>query len=112
MSNATYILGTVEYLLLEVDCTTPGFLFTAADWTAEVALVAVGDAFDDDAVPSIWADATLEEVDGTVYAKLLVGDDITPAAGSYRAYVRLTKTLGGAEIPLLKALGTVTVEAG
>jgi hypothetical protein len=42
----------------------------------------------------------------------LIGTTLTPAAGKYRALVRLTKTVGGTEIPLLKARGVVTVENG
>jgi hypothetical protein len=112
MSNATYILGTVEYVMLEIECETPGVTFTPADWTAKMTLVEVGAAFDDDAAPSIWEDAILETVGDKHYAKCLLGSVLTPAVGKYRALVRLTKTLGGAEIPLLKAVGTVIVEAG
>jgi hypothetical protein len=112
VSNATYILGTVEYLMLEIECETPGVTFVPADWTAKVTLVELGTAFDDDAAPSIWTDATLETVGEAHYAKVLLGDEPAPAVGKYRALVRLTKTLGGSEIPLLKAIGTVTVEEG
>jgi hypothetical protein len=111
MSDATYILGTVEYLMLEIEVTTPGATFTAGDWTAKIALVEIGDELDDDAVPSIWTDATLETVDGRHYARVLLGDDPAPAAGKYTAYVRITKTTGGTEIPLLRAIGTVTIAA-
>lgn len=112
MSDASYIFGTVEYLFLEVSTTTPGVTLAAADWTAHVALVALGAALDDDAEPSIWSDASLETVAGVVYARVLMGSVITPAVGQYRAYVRLTKKTGGTEIPLLRALGVVSVVAG
>ena len=112
MSDATYVLGTVEYLMLEVACETPGVTFTAADWGAKVTLVELGEVFDDDATPSIWEDAVLEVVGTTTYAKVLVGTTLTPAVGKYRALVRLTKTVGGTEIPLLRARGNVIVENG
>jgi hypothetical protein len=112
MSKASYVLGTVEYVALEVTCSRPGFTFVPAEWTAKMALVPLDSDFDDDATPSIWADATLEEVLGVVYARLLLGEDIEPPAGRYRAMVRLTKTSGGTEIPLLRATGEITVENG
>lgn len=112
MSDATYILGTVEYLLLEIEATTPGVTFDPDDWTAEVALVEFGDTLDIDAVPSVWSAATLITADGKDYAQVLLGDEIDPVAGKYHAFVRLTKTVGGTEIPLLRASGSVTIEEG
>ena len=114
MSDATYILGTVEYLLLEIECETPGVTFTPSAWTAKVTLVELDHVFDDDAVPSIWTTAALEVVGTKTYAKVLIGTGgiVVAAAGRYRALVRLTKTVGGTEIPLLRALGTVLVEDG
>lgn len=114
MSDATYILGTVEYLMLEIECETPGVTFTASAWTAKVTLVELDHVFDDDAVPSIWTTAALEVVGTKTYAKVLIGTGgiVVAAAGRYRALVRLTKTVGGTEIPLLKAVGTVLVEDG
>ena len=58
-----------------------------------------------------WTPATLETVDEKHFARVLLGDDPAPPAGKYNAYVRLTKKSGGTEIPLLKAVGTVAVEA-
>lgn len=112
MSDVSYIYGTVEYLFIEVSTTTPGVTFAAADWTAHVALVALGAALDDDAEPSIWEDATLETVAGVIYARCLIGSVLTPSVGKYRAFVKLAKKTGGTEVPLLRALGTVTVTAG
>lgn len=109
MSNATYTLGTVEYVVLEIEATAPGFTFTPADWTAKVALVEIDAAFSD--VPASWTAATLEQVDGKNYAKVLLGATPILAAGKYRGLVRLTKTVGGTEIPLLNAVGVVTVKA-
>jgi len=112
MTNANYILGTVEYVTMEIECTTPGFVFTPADWSAVVTLVSLDDVFDDDAAPSIWSPAYLEEVGGKNYAKVLLGDDPDLTPGRYRMLVRLTKTVGGTEIPLLRARGEVLVEVG
>ncbi len=112
MSNVSYISGTVEYLVVEVECDTPDVVFVPSEWEAEVALVAVGVPFDDDAVPSIWADAVLEEFESRNYCRILIGDAINPAPGNYRALVRLTKKVDGLEIPLLRAVGTITIENG
>jgi hypothetical protein len=112
VSNAAYILGTVQSLVLEIETTTPGVTFVPGDWAAKVALVELGAAFDDDATPSIWHDATLLVADDKNYVQILIGDDLDPAVGKYRAFVRLTKTVGGTEIPLLRASGSVTVEEG
>lgn len=110
MSDATYILGTVEYVTLEIECDTPGITFTPADWTAKATLVELGETFSD--VPAVWVDAALSTVDDKHYAKVLLGSTLTPTVGKYRALVRLTKTMGGVEIPLLKAIGAVIVENG
>jgi len=112
VSTATYIYGTVEYLMVKIECETPGITFTPADWSAKMTLVAIDEVFDDDAAPSIWTDAVLETVGTDHYAKILLGSAPIPAAGTYRALVRLTKTVGGTEIPLLKASGLVRVEDG
>ena len=118
MSNATYILGTIEYLFLEIEATAPGFTFAPAEWTAEVALLALGAPIveepegapaEDDPTPTVWTDAVLETIDAVNYAKVLLGDDPAPPEGRYRAIVRLTKASGGTEVPLLKAKGLVTV---
>ena len=107
MSNATYILGTLEYLMLEITVTTPGRTFDPSDWTAEVSLAVVGQPFLDK--PASWVEAELETVGTTDYVKVLLGESPAPTAGTYRALVRLTQTSGGTEIPLLVAKGFVTV---
>jgi hypothetical protein len=110
MSDATYIRGTIEYVVLEIEATTPGFTFTPAEWTAKMALVKLGAEFND-AKRGIWHDAVLEAVGAKNYAKVLLGDELTPAVGKYRVLVRLAKTSGGTEIPLLEALGQVVVHS-
>lgn len=110
MSNASFIFGTVEYVMLKIVATTPGFTFDPDGWTAKVTLVEVGAVFDDDA--AIWTDAVLEVVGGNNYAKVLLGNDPAPGVGRYRVLVRLTQTLGGTEIPLLVGGGRVVVAEG
>jgi len=118
MSSATYILGTIEYLFLEIEATAPGFVWDPTEWTAEVALLELGTALvpepvgepaEDDPTPTAWTDAVLETIGTTNYAKILLGDDPVLPEGRYRALVRLTETSGGTEIPLLKAKGLVTI---
>ena len=109
MSKATYILGTSEYVVLEIECDRPGITFVPADWSAQIALTEFGSVFDDSGAR--WANAILETVDKKDYAKALIGDLLSPvAAGHYRAVVRATKTQGGTEIPLLRATGTIAIE--
>jgi hypothetical protein len=110
MSNATYIAGTAEYVILEVECHTPGATFAPADWTAKAALVPIGEPFVD--ADADWEDAELATVGTVVYAKALLTDLLDPVTpGKYRALMRLTKTVGGTESPLLRA-GLVIVEPG
>jgi len=110
MSDATYILGTDEYVIWEIECNTPGFTYTASEWSAAAAAVAVGTSFVD--APASFTPAALELVGGVNYGKAkLLALGIT-TAGKYRILTRLTKTVGGVEIPLLKARGVVTVEVG
>jgi len=110
MSDATYTLGTIEYLMLEIDPTTPGFTFTPADWTAEVALVGTSANLDPDT--AAWADAVIVEASGRYYVQALLGVDPDPVAGSYKAFVRLTPSIPSGETPILRARGTITIAAG
>lgn len=111
MSNATYIAGSAEYVILEVECLTPGVTFAPADWTAKAALVPLGEPFVD--ANADWQDAVLETVDSVVYAKALLTDLLDPVmVGKYRSLLRLTKTVNGTEIPLLRGVGLVVVEEG
>ena len=119
MSNATYVLGTIEYLFLEIEATAPGFVWDPTEWTAEVALLELGTPLvpepegapaEDDPTPTVWTDAVLETIDAVNYAKVLLGDDPELPEGRYRAIIRLTETSGGTEVPLLKAKGLVTIQ--
>lgn len=110
MSNAVYILGTDEYVVWEIECTTPGFTYTASEWSAAAAAVALDKSFVD--APASFTAATLDLIDGKNYGKAKLADLGIVAAGKYRILTRLTKTVGGVEIPLLRARGVVTVEAG
>lgn len=116
MSDATYLVGTDEYVVWKIECTTPGFTYTPSEWTAVAAMVPLEEPFVDDATPeanpSVWTAAILSVVNATNYGKAKLVDLIDPVVvGKYRILTRLTKTGGGAETPLLKAEGRVTLKA-
>jgi 3-oxoacyl-[acyl-carrier-protein] synthase III len=109
MSDATYILGTVEYLMVEITDETPGNTFDPADWTAAVYLAdSATSVVIEDVTAGDWETATIETVGTRFYAKVLIGDDLDPQVGTYRAYVKLTPD-SGSELPILKAEGLVTI---
>jgi len=110
MSNAVYVLGTDEYVVWEVECDTPGFTYTPAEWNAVAAAVKLGTTFVD--APASFTTATLSASGGKNYGKARLADLGCTTVGRYRILTRLTKIIGGTEIPLLRAVGTVTVEAG
>ena len=108
MSDATYILGSVEYVLVEITDETPGNTFVPADWTAAMYLAESGHSVViDDLTPGDWQAAAIETVGTRYYAKALT-DDLVTDVGIYRAYVQLTPD-SGSELPILKAAGTVTI---
>jgi hypothetical protein len=116
MSDATYLVGTDEYVVWKIECITPGETFSPAEWTAVGAMVPLDQPFVDDATPeadpSVWTDAVLSLVNATKYGRAKLVDLLDPVVvGKYRILTRLTKTGGGAETPLLKAEGRVTVKA-
>ena len=110
MSEATYILGTDEYVIWEIECTTPGFTYVPSEWTAVATAVELGTTFIDN--PAVFTPAILSVVSGKNYGKAKVTALGIVAAGKYRILTRLTKTVGGLEIPLLQARGMVEVEEG
>jgi hypothetical protein len=110
MSDVSYVYGTLEYAIFEVEWTAPGVTFTAADWTAKVALCQVGTAFN--AATATWATAALEVVGTATYAKVLIGSTLNPAVGTYKAFAKLTKTAGPTELPVIPCVGKLTVTAG
>lgn len=109
VTDATYVLGTDQIVTLELECTRPGFVFDPGNWTAQVTLVVVGEAFvDDETTP--WVDALLETVDGHHYALAKLIELLDPVkVGKYRALVRATYKSAGYETPLLRAVGIVEV---
>lgn len=110
MTDVTYIDGTTEYLIFEVEDSAPGATFTASEWGVKVALCDAGTAFN--AGTATWIDGALELVGTTNYAKVLLGSTLDPVAGKYKAFLKLTKTVGGTEIPVIPARGFVRVIAG
>lgn len=109
MSDAIYILGSVEYVMVEIESATPGVAFVPAEWTAKLAIAKQGSAFVD--IPGNWQDATIETVDGHYYAKAMLSD-LTTDVGKYRVLVKLTQQpAAGIEVPIMRAIGTVSIEA-
>ena len=108
MSDATYILGSVEYVTVEIEDETPGQTFDPADWTAAMYLAdSEHSVVIDDLTAGDWEAAFLETVGAKFYAKALL-DDLVSDVGTYRVYVLLTPD-SGSEIPILKATGSVVV---
>lgn len=110
MSEATYILGTDEYAVWEIECKTPNFTYVPSEWTAKATAVELGTSFVDN--PALFTSAILSTDGGKNYGKAKITDLGMVAAGKYRILTRLTKTVGGMEIPLLKARGMVEIEEG
>ena len=110
MSDVTYIYGTIEYLILEIDWTAPGQTFTATDWTAQVTLCAVGTPFN--TATASWTSAALGLVGTTNYVQILVGSTLNPTVGKYKAFVKLTKTAEPTEYPVIECRGLVKVVSG
>ena len=109
--DATYILGTDEYVVLELTDVPDDF--TSSEWGAEMALLDVDDTWDpDDVTDDPWVAATFgTSEDGNDTVKALISDLLDEAAaGTYKSLVRLTKTVGGTEIPVLRASGRVVIE--
>ena len=110
MNNRTYIVGTIEYLVVELTEVTSTYVYS--EWTGKLAVCDAGTAFDAD--KATWYDAVLEDdADGHHFAKALAGSTgLDPAAGTYKVFVKLTKTSNGTEVPVIPAAGLVTFTAG
>ena len=107
MSNVSYVYGTIEDVVFEVEALSPVTTFVAADWTAEVALCELGQHFDK--TTATWETATLEVVGTKVYAVAPLVGTLDPDVGDYSGRVRLTKTGGGPETPIIKPEGIITI---
>jgi len=110
MNNAVYVLGTDEYVVWEIECTSLGFTYASADWDAIATMVLRGAAFVD--APASFTAVVLSTVGTKHYGKAKLDDLGGTVPGVYRILTRLTKKVGGVEIPLIKASGTVLVEDG
>lgn len=71
MSDVSYVVGTTEYLIFELEVVAPELTFTASEWRAMVALCPAAEPFDPDSAS--WNSAVLETIDGRHYIKLLTG---------------------------------------
>lgn len=105
MRDVAYVLGTVEYLMVELRPADEDFVSTG--WTVKLALSPVGAAFD--SASADWTTGTFETIDDKLYARVLLGFEPDVEAGRYEVYVSLSKD-GEAEAPVFKALGRVTVK--
>lgn len=111
MADVAYVLGTVEDIPFELDIDTPGSTFTASEWTAQAALCPINEPFN--AATATWHNATLETVNGRHYVRVLAGTGgLQPTAGDYKGFVKLTKTLGGTETPVIRARGKISFGRG
>ena len=109
MSDVTYVLGTVEYLMTEIEVETPGVTFVPADWSAAMYLADTATSVViDDVAGGDWKTAALETVVSKHYAKALIGTDFANGVGTYGVFVKLTPD-SGSELPILKAAGTVSI---
>lgn len=116
MANATYILGTNEYVVVELTRTALSAAFTAANWEYEMCLVVVGEDFDPEGEAAVWVDALYElatdssgQTHHTVKA-LLAGDDpLSEVPGKFTPYVRLTSLTESETPTILRASGRVTI---
>lgn len=105
MANATYILGTGEYVVVEIERLRG--TYTPADWTYEMCLLSLGEVFAEETAGWFVADYELAGDKHTVKAHL---EDLTDAVGRYQPRVRLTSTTDPESPVPLRAIGMVTVE--
>lgn len=109
MSDVTYVLGTVEYVMVEIENETPGVTFVPADWSAGMYLADTATSVViDDVAGRDWKTASLETVGSQHYAKALIGTDFANGVGTYNVFVNLRPD-SGSEVPILKAAGCVTI---
>jgi len=111
MADVSYILGTGEYVRVEITDESLDESWSPTGWTYEL-LLPLGQAYDE--ASAVWVAAAYEAVTDTqgetrhtVVAKLSA---LTDAVGIYLPRVRMTHPTD-AESPVpLKAAGKVTVE--
>jgi hypothetical protein len=114
MANATYILGTNEYVVVELTRTALSATFTPANWEYELCLVGIGEDFDETA--ATWVDAVYElatdsggQTHHTVKALLAGADPLSEEPGQFIPYVRMT-SMSESETPtILRASGRVSI---
>ena len=106
MSDAKFIYGTEEELLLEVRSTLPGVDLDPTDFpTVEACLVPEGQTFNADS--AAWTSGAWESLAGRDFVKVMLGaTPLDVARGRYVAFVRLT---GSGQTPILEARGAVVV---
>lgn len=109
MANATYLLGSNEYVVVELERTALSADFTPGSWTFEMALLTMGEEFDPDSAEIEWAAAVYEAIDTTRHTVKALLPDMTVLPGRYVPYVRM-ESLTETETPtILRASGRVTV---
>lgn len=111
MSDVSYVVGTTEYLIFELEVVAPELTFTASEWRAMVALCPAAEPFDPDSAS--WNSAVLETIDGRHYIKLLTGTGgVAVSAGTYKAFISLTKLVDGVESPVIRVAGLIRFGTG
>jgi len=109
MPTATYILGSNEYVVVELERTALSADFTPANWTYEMILVALADEFDAGDETLVWADAVYELAASTHHTVKALLTELTELAGQYIAYVRMSSATETETPTILRSRGKVVV---
>lgn len=112
MADATYLLGSNQYVVVELERTALSASYTPANWIYALVLKRQGEVFDGDS--ETWETATYElatdsegETHHTVKALL---PDLVTVKGKYNPFVKMT-SLSETETPTyVDAAGVVTVK--
>ena len=106
MAHARYVLGTNQYVVVELERTALSADFDDTEWAYEIALVPRADDFDP--ATADWQGAVYELASGTHTVKALLGA-FTVTAGVYRVFVSLTSTENVETPTILEALGKLEI---
>jgi hypothetical protein len=108
MSGAQYIIGTDQYVEFEIECSTKGYTFDAADWDIEAILVPLDGTYDPETVT--WAEVAVVVVDSVPYGQVLLSEMFDELeVGKYRVLCKATATGSEREAPLFVAKGLVQI---
>jgi len=113
MANAEYYLGSTRYVVVELERTALSADFTPGNWTYDLALVPMGEDFDE--TTAAWASAVYElatdaagQTSHTIKSLL---PSLTTVAGKFRVFYRMTAIGAETETPQWdEVAGIVTVK--